>query len=99
MKKQTMNKALVMAVVLATGTLAEARALSSVEVQSVRGVLRALNIDESQLSNQDIEHLRDQGSHLRSYEKAKAEYEQKLRDGSIYRTCGAGSHGGDGDPV
>lgn len=99
MKKQTMNKALVMAVVLATSTLAEARALSAVEVHSVRGVLRALNIDESQLSNQDIEQLREQGMQIRFYEKSKAEYEQKLRDGSIYRTCGAGSHGGDGDPV
>ncbi|AHI05747.1 hypothetical protein BDW_06205 [Bdellovibrio bacteriovorus W] len=99
MKKQTTNKALVMAVVLATGAYAEAQALNSIEVQSVRGVLRALNIDESQLSNQDIEQLKDQGNRLRFYEKSKAEYEQKLRDGTIYRTCGAGSHGGDGDPV
>nr|BFD62391.1 hypothetical protein BdHM001_10720 [Bdellovibrio sp. HM001] len=99
MEKQKINKLLAMAIVLATAPFAHAASLSASEISSVRGVLRALNVDESQLSNQDIEALRNQGNEICSYEKSKAEFQEKALDGSIYRTCGAGSHGGDGDPV
>lgn len=99
MKTVSFNKVLVAMVILAAAPYAQASALSSSEIRSVRGVLRAMSIDESQLSNEDIEALRNQGDGIRSYEKSKADFLKKASDGSIYRTCGAGSHGGSGDPV
>lgn len=99
MKMVNFNKSLIAAIILATASYANAGALSSSEIKAVRGVLRALNINEAQLSNEEIEVLRNQGDELRSYEKSKSNYLQKASDGLIYRTCGAGSHGGDGDPV
>lgn len=99
MKTVSFNKALITMVILATAPYAQASALSSSEIRSVRGVLRAMSIDESQLSNEDIESLRNQGDVIRSYEKSKSDLLRKASDGSIYRTCGAGSHGGDRDPV
>ncbi|ASD64303.1 hypothetical protein [Bdellovibrio bacteriovorus] len=99
MKVQNFNKVLVMAIVVAAAPFAQASSLTGSELNSVRGVLRAMNIDESQLSNEEIEALRQRGSEIRSYEKSKADLLEDAKDGSIYRTCGAGSHGGSGDPV
>ena len=99
MKANAFNKLMIMAVLLATAPYAKAQDLSYSEIQTVRGVLRALSINESQLTDQDIELLRNQGSQIRSYEESKSQLIQKVKDGSVYKTCGAGSHGGDRDPV
>ncbi|MEK2644015.1 hypothetical protein [Bdellovibrio sp. BCCA] len=99
MKATNLKKTLIAVIVLATAPYANAAALNNAEISSVRSVLRALNIDESQLTNEDIEVLRNQGGNIRSYEKSKSNLLQKASDGEIYRTCGQGSHGGDGDPV
>lgn len=99
MKTVTFKRTLIAAIALATAPYSPANALSQSEISSVRSVLRALNVDDSQLSNQDIETLRDSGNATRAYEKSKIDLLNKASEGEIYRTCGAGSHGGDNDPV
>lgn len=99
MKTSKLNKTLLALITLATASYANAQALNLSEINNVRGVLRALNVDESQLSNADIESLREQGNTIRSYEKSKQDYLRKSKNGEVYRTCGAGSHGGSNDPV
>ncbi|MNJ92617.1 hypothetical protein D3C87_102910 [compost metagenome] len=99
MKKANFSKLLVVSVLLAAAPYAKAQSLGSSEIESVRGVLRALNINESQLSNEDIEALRNQGNVIRSYDESKGDLIQKIQGGEVYLTCGAGSHGGDRDPV
>lgn len=99
MKTVSFNKLLVTMVILAAAPYAQSSTLAQSELESVRGVLRAMNFDESQLSNEDLEVLRSKRETISSYEKSKAEFLMKVYAGEIHRTCGAGSHGGDGDPV
>ncbi|MEN0059319.1 MAG: hypothetical protein AAGB31_10840 [Bdellovibrio sp.] len=99
MKPSKISTVLLAAIALATAQHASAGSLSSVEINNVREVLRALNINEAQLSNEMIENLRNRGQQIRFYEKSKLQYIQKSQNGEIYMTCGAGSHGGDKDPV
>jgi len=44
-----------------------------------------------------IEQLRNQGDAIRNYEKSKSDYLKNTNE--LRLTCGAGSHGGDKDPV
>lgn len=99
MKTTKMSTVILAAVALAAVQNAQARPLDASEMNNVREVLRALDIDESQLSNQMIEELRKQGQDLKFYDDAKSEYQQKSQEGEIYMTCGGGSHGSDRDPV
>lgn len=97
MKTQTINKLLATMIILASAPYAKAGALSSTEMVSIRGVLRAMNIDESQISNETIEQLRTQGTEILNYEKSKSDYLNNVNE--LKLTCGSGSHGGDKDPV
>lgn len=72
MKKYMLNKTVVMAILLAASVHANATSLSPSESNMIRNVLRALNIDESKLSNKQLEQLRAQGNHLRFYAKIKS---------------------------
>lgn len=99
MKANSFNKTIIAMVILAAAPYAQAKSLSRSELSSVRGVLRAMNINEAQLSNEDIQALRSQGDEIRSYEKSKSDFLQKASSGEVYMTCGGGSHGSGKDPV
>lgn len=72
MKKQTMMKTMLFVAALTIGGNAQAVSLTTAEVNTVRSVLRALNIDESKLSDKEIEIMSDQGNHLSIYQKVKS---------------------------
>ncbi|GEM_PF-4347489 len=99
MKTTKMSTVFLAAVAFAAVQNAQARPLDASEMNNVREVLRALDIDESKLSNQMIEELRKQGHDLKFYDDAKSEYQKKSLEGEVYMTCGGGSHGSDRDPV
>jgi hypothetical protein len=99
MKVSSVNRVLMAAITLAAAQYVKASPLSISEINNVRGVLRAMNVDESQLSNEVLEALRNQGQQLRNYEKSKSDFYNKSSEGEINMTCGGGSHGSGKDPV
>ena len=94
-----LNPLTIAAILIAASPFAQAQSLNNYELQNVRAVLRSININESQLSNEDIEKLRSSGEQLRQLEDSRNQLSIGLGSGQLSLTCGTGTHGGGTDPV
>lgn len=101
MKKQSVNKMLVLLAFLTLPSIGQCAALSASEIESVRAVLRGLNVDEASMSNKDLENLRDQGLTEQSSSEVSMTCDAYPgpNPSKQIMTCGGGSHGSDRDPI
>ena len=99
MKLQQINKSAVALILIALAPYANAQNLSENEYSNIRAVLRSLNVKEEKLSNNQIESLRRNGYSEKAYLDMKKAYVNNVVNGAEVLTCGAGTHGGSGDPV
>lgn len=82
------------ALLIAAAPSAKAESLSASDFESIRGVLRALNVSEGAFSNEEIQVLRDSGLSDEYLESSRAQLLASPNSQSVELTCGTGTHGG-----
>ncbi len=93
MKKSNLNPALMAAILIAISSTSHAKALTDSDVQTVKEKVQQMSQNVFTPSSEDIQNAQAF--------KSDVSFTSILQQihGDIKLTCGAGSHGGNGDPV
>ncbi|MFS4460546.1 hypothetical protein [Bdellovibrio sp. HCB2-146] len=96
MNSLKVSKLTISLILLAISPYAKASQLTNKDFKNIRTVLRGLNINESSISDVQIQMIHNNGS---QFNQNLEEYNQRLDSGEVQLTCGGGSHGSGKDPV